>query len=129
MDMLDHFGLSTLASTYPYQMSGGQRQRVALARTLLLSPSFVLLDEPTSALDPENTHVLMDYIVKWKKQGVGWVISTQDMAFAKKVLDAALFLENGSLIESYSRSDSLLVQGKVETFLADGSCDCDKGSP
>ena len=119
MDMLEHFGVSALASAYPYQMSGGQRQRVALARTLLLAPSFVLLDEPTSALDPENTNILIDYIFKWKKQGVGWVISTQDMVFAKKVLDSALFLEKGALLESYSRSESPLVQGKVEAFLAD----------
>lgn len=118
MNMLEQFGIKELASAYPYQISGGQQQRVALARTLLLNPSFVLLDEPTSALDPENTQILITYIRKWTKQGIGWIISTQDTFFAKELLDRALFLENGILLEKYSHSENESTLGKVQEFLS-----------
>ena len=118
LSMLKQFGIEELCNAYPYQISGGQQQRVALARTLLLNPSFVLLDEPTSALDPENTQILIDFILKWKEQGIGWIISTQDIAFAKELLDHALFLEKGNLLEQYSKSKNQLYEGKLKKFLS-----------
>lgn len=120
LNMLEEFGIRELAKSYPHQISGGQRQRVALARTLLLNPLFVLLDEPTSALDPENTQILVEYISKWKKQGIGWIISTQDTAFAKIILDNAIFIEDGRLLETYSKSENMPYGIGLKKFLSQG---------
>ena len=52
-DIMDSFGLSSLAQHYPRQLSGGQQQRTALARILVSEPRILMLDEPFSALDSE----------------------------------------------------------------------------
>lgn len=114
LEMLQQFGIRELADAYPYQLSGGQQQRVALARTLLLKPAYILLDEPTSALDPENTQILIEYIHTWKARGIGWIISTQDILFAKEFLSTALYLEDGTLVEALPPTSNF---PKVQSFL------------
>ena len=86
-ELLAKVGLADKVDSYPDALSGGQQQRVAIARALALEPSYLLFDEPTSALDPELEAEVIRSLV----------IVTHNMAFAKKVADRIVFLENGTL--------------------------------
>ena len=83
--LLEQVGLAEHIKKYPAQLSGGQMQRVAIARTLALSPSIILLDEPMSALDVATRLSLREEL-KRIQHGSGttmiYITHDQEEAFA-----------------------------------------------
>jgi len=53
-EVVESLGLYDCIKKMPHELSGGQKQRVAIARSILMKPSALLLDEPFSNLDSEN---------------------------------------------------------------------------
>ena len=100
MDLLTKIGLENKKDFYPSELSGGQSQRVAIARAMALKPDILCFDEPTSALDPELTGEVLKVILELKeKYHLTMIIVTHEMAFAKKISDKVLFVDNGEVIE------------------------------
>lgn len=90
---------------YPSQLSGGQQQRVAIARALCMRPKVMLFDEPTSALDPEMINEVLDVMTELARDGMTMLCVTHEMAFARKVADAIVFMDGGRIVEHASPSD------------------------
>lgn len=82
-----------------YKLSGGQKQRLAIIRALTMEPDVILLDEPTSALYPEMVKEVLDVIRSLVKSGMTIIIVTHEMAFAKKISDRVLFIDEGRILE------------------------------
>ncbi len=97
--LLERFGLSDKANSYPNLLSGGQQQRVAILRAVAMNPKVLLLDEVTSALDPVLIAEVLRLIAELKADGITMVISTHEMGFAKKIADRVIFLHNGTIAE------------------------------
>jgi len=68
MDALEWLGLSDRANSRPGQLSGGEAQRVAIARAIVKQPELVLADEPTANLDAENSHSILERMVRLNKE-------------------------------------------------------------
>ena len=63
----------------PHEMSGGQQQRVAIARSILMKPSLLILDEPFSNLDKENASNAQSLIAKIVKDlNIPCILVTHD---------------------------------------------------
>ena len=100
MELLSKIGLDTKRDFYPHQLSGGQSQRVAIARAMALKPDILCFDEPTSALDPELTGEVLKVILELKEKfHLTMIIVTHEMAFARKISDKVLFIDNGEVVE------------------------------
>jgi NitT/TauT family transport system ATP-binding protein len=92
-DLLANLGLADFAGHYPHQLSGGMRQRVALARTLAVNPSVLLLDEPFSAVDAQTRIVLQrDLARTLMRSGKTALLITHDLAEAVLMSDRVLVM-------------------------------------
>lgn len=95
MELLDTYGLGGFKSHYPRQLSGGMRQKVALARTLALHPSILLLDEPFSALDYQTRLSVSDEIASIiRRQRITAVLVTHDISEAISLCDRVVVLSH-----------------------------------
>ncbi len=82
----------------PNQLSGGERQRVALARSLVVQPSVLLLDEPLSALDPQLRSSMRTELKNLQRRvGVTFLFITHDQEEALSLADRLAVMNNGQL--------------------------------
>jgi NitT/TauT family transport system ATP-binding protein len=91
--LLDTLNLGEFANHYPHQLSGGMRQRVALARTLAVDPTVLLLDEPFSAVDAQTRIVLQRELAQTlKRAGKTALLITHDLLEAVTLSDRVLVM-------------------------------------
>ena len=86
---------------YPHEFSGGQRQRVAIARSLILNPSFMILDEPTSALDRSIQIQVIDLLKNIQKEfALTYLFISHDLKVVQSMSDYIFVMQNGYIVES-----------------------------
>jgi lipopolysaccharide export system ATP-binding protein len=118
--VLSEMRIGHVGETRGYALSGGERRRVEIARSLVLSPSFLLLDEPFAGIDPISVADLQQIILGLKARGIGVIITDHNVRDTLKVCDRAYIISEGTILEEGS-PEAIAASARVrETYLGDG---------
>ncbi|MGO8724297.1 MAG: ABC transporter ATP-binding protein [Acidimicrobiales bacterium] len=97
-ELLELVGLGSALNRFPRQLSGGQQQRVALARSLAIQPSVLLLDEPLSALDAKVRVQLRAEVRRIQQElGITTLYVTHDQEEALSISDRVAVMSQGRI--------------------------------
>jgi spermidine/putrescine transport system ATP-binding protein len=94
--MLERVDLAGYGKKNISQLSGGQKQRVAIARSLVLEPSLLLLDEPLGALDLKLREQMKIELKKLQAEvGTTFMYITHDQSEALVMSDRVAVMNRG----------------------------------
>jgi ABC-type nitrate/sulfonate/bicarbonate transport system ATPase subunit len=100
--LLKSVGLTEFANVYPETLSGGMQQRVAIARTLALRPSVILMDEPFGALDAQTRSDMQQLLLQiWDETACTILFVTHDVEEAVYLADRIFIMSShpGTIVE------------------------------
>ncbi len=98
-DVLNRTGLARFTNKPARLLSGGEQQKLALARAWALNPDVLFLDEPTASLDPAAAHAVETIVQTMHDEGKRIVMTTHDLAQAKRLADEVVFIHKGRVLE------------------------------
>jgi len=97
-ETLAYLGITHLKHRQTFYLSGGEKQKVALAGTLAMRPSILLLDEPLASLDPASAQEALRLIRRLADEGKTVVIIEHRVEDVLKIApDKALFMVDGEV--------------------------------
>jgi microcin C transport system ATP-binding protein len=86
---------------FPHEFSGGQRQRIAVARAVVLEPTFIVLDEPTSALDMLIQAQMVDLLRDLqKRRNLTYLFISHDLRVVAALSSRLLVMRHGKVVEA-----------------------------
>jgi energy-coupling factor transport system ATP-binding protein len=106
-DTVQKLHLEKLLGRNIFELSGGEKQILAFASVYAMNPSVYVLDEPTANLDFSSIHWLKKLLQILKQNGHTIIIAEHRLSFLYDLMDRAVYLKHGELVQIYSREEFL----------------------
>lgn len=121
---LARVGLKESATTLIKDIGTGKQQLVEIAKALSKDVKLLILDEPTSSLNVEDSKMLLDMLIEFKKQGMTSIIISHKLSEVAYAADKITVLRDGSTIETIDNADhqvdeDRIIRGMVGRALTD----------
>ncbi len=97
-EILAQMGLEGVRHSPAHVLSGGERRRLEIARSLVLSPSFVLLDEPFAGIDPLTVVDIQKIIADLSAAGIGVLVTDHNVRDTLAVTHRAYIIHAGKIL-------------------------------
>lgn len=120
-ELLEQFGLDSVARSKIGGFSLGMAQRLGLASALLGQPRVLLLDEPANGLDPQSTRWLRDFLRDFRDRGNSVLLSSHLLRDLQDLADDLVVIGRGEMITSQPLGE--LLQEEPVALLRVGSVD------
>ncbi|MBN1326986.1 MAG: LPS export ABC transporter ATP-binding protein [Candidatus Cloacimonetes bacterium] len=116
---LEDLNLSSLARQKAYTLSGGERRKLEITRSMVTSPSFLLMDEPFAGVDPLAVADIQDIIKKLKEKEIGILITDHNVLETLKITERAYIIFNGEILLSGTSRELVNSKKAREVYLGD----------
>jgi len=106
-ELLHQFGIEHIAKNQAITLSGGEKRRLTIARSLVTSPSLLMLDEPFSGVDPIAVFDVQQIVTNLRESGLAILITDHNVRETLSIVDRAYLIFEGR-VESEGTKDFLL---------------------
>ncbi|MEW5826980.1 MAG: LPS export ABC transporter ATP-binding protein [Candidatus Bipolaricaulota bacterium] len=119
-ELLGEFSLQGLADRSAGSLSSGERRRLEIARSLALSPRYVLLDEPFSGIDPISIADLQSQVRRLTARGIGIIVTDHNVRDTLSITDFAYLIHEGRLVTAGTPDEILTDPTARRVYLGEG---------
>ena len=106
-ELLHQFGIEHIARNQALTLSGGEKRRLTIARSLVTSPSLLMLDEPFSGVDPIAVYDVQQIVTNLREAGLAILITDHNVRETLSIVDRAYLIFEGR-VESEGTKEFLL---------------------
>jgi lipopolysaccharide export system ATP-binding protein len=99
-ELIQEFGLEKVRRARAFSLSGGERRRLEIARSLVLSPRYLLLDEPFAGIDPIAVLEIQKLIRRLAQRRIGILMTDHNVRETLKIVDRAYIINDGRILRT-----------------------------